>query len=173
MASNKRYTIAYQELSVGKHLFKFDIDKRFFSMFESSEISDGKCEVSIELEKSNNSLALDVEIIGDVKVVCDRCLDEFLLPMSYDGELIVKVASGVVSGEYEINENEISEDDFNVDVMWQNSDEDTLDLAQYIYESICLGLPFQKVHPADERGILMCNEDMLSRFSASDTEDEY
>lgn len=172
MTRNNRYAIAYQELKQGNHLFEFEIDKRFFSLFETSEISGGKCKVSIELEKSSNSLNLGVDIVGEVEVVCDRCLEPFLLPIHFEGELLVKVVSGVVSGEYEINENEISEDDISLDVMWQNSDEDTLDLTQYIYESVCLSLPFQRVHSADERGILMCDEEMLSRFAIVDTEDE-
>ena len=38
-------------------------------------------------------------------------------------------------------------------------DEDEVDLTQYIYESIVLALPYQRVHPDGE-----CNPDMLERF---------
>ena len=37
--------------------------------------------------------------------------------------------------------------------------EDQVDLKQYIYESIVLSLPYQRVHPEG-----MCNPDMLERF---------
>lgn len=37
--------------------------------------------------------------------------------------------------------------------------EDEVDLTQYIYESIVLALPYQRVHPDGE-----CNPEMLERF---------
>ena len=37
--------------------------------------------------------------------------------------------------------------------------EDRVELAQYIYESIVLSLPYQRVHPEGE-----CNPEMLERF---------
>ena len=37
--------------------------------------------------------------------------------------------------------------------------EEQVDLAQYIYESIVLSLPYQRVHPEGE-----CNPEMLERF---------
>ena len=33
-----------------------------------------------------------------------------------------------------------------------------------IYESICLSLPYQRVHPDDSEGRSTCDPDMLSRF---------
>ena len=37
--------------------------------------------------------------------------------------------------------------------------EDEVDLTQYIYESVVLALPYQRVHPDGE-----CNPEMLERF---------
>ena len=44
------------------------------------------------------------------------------------------------------------------------SSETELNVAQYIYESICLSLPYQRVHPDDGEGHSTCDPDMLSRF---------
>lgn len=173
MTKNSRYTIAYQSLEIGIHTLTFEINKKFFDSFETSEISNGMCSVDIELEKSNTSIVLGVKIKGEIEVECDRCLDRFYSPIYYEGELLIKVADGVISGEYEIDENNISENDLTSDVMWQNRHDDLIDLTQYIYETICLNLTFHKFHPVDERGISMCNDDMTSRFSLSDTEEEY
>ena len=43
--------------------------------------------------------------------------------------------------------------------MWMLPGEDRVELAQYIYESIVLSLPYQRVHPEGE-----CNPEMLERF---------
>ena len=44
--------------------------------------------------------------------------------------------------------------------------EDEVDLAQYIYESIVLSLPYQRVHPEGE-----CDPEMLGRFRIVSDED--
>ena len=49
--------------------------------------------------------------------------------------------------------------EYDGEVMWMLPGEDRVELAQYIYESIVLSLPYQRVHPDGE-----CNPDMLERF---------
>ena len=44
--------------------------------------------------------------------------------------------------------------------MWLNPAETEVNLTQYIYESIVLSLPYQRVHPEGE-----CNPDMMARFA--------
>ena len=49
--------------------------------------------------------------------------------------------------------------DYDGEVMWISPAEGEVSLAQYIYESIVLSLPYQRVHPEGE-----CDADMLHRF---------
>ncbi len=49
--------------------------------------------------------------------------------------------------------------EYDGEVLWLAPGEDEVDLAQYIYESIVLSLPYQRVHP--EGG---CDPGMLRRF---------
>ena len=49
--------------------------------------------------------------------------------------------------------------EYDGEVIWLLPMEDEVDLTQYIYESIVLALPYQRVHPDGE-----CNPDMLERF---------
>ena len=44
--------------------------------------------------------------------------------------------------------------------------EDSVDLTQYIYESIVLSLPYRRVHPEGE-----CDPDMLARFGVMSAEE--
>lgn len=174
VAKNKIYSIAYQEISTGENVFEFDLPSKFFTSKDNSEILDGECNVVLRAEKTNNSLTLDIDINGKVKVVCDRCLDEFYIPVTYEGTLIVKFSADKTSGEIDDDGVIVDTDgEITADVFWQNPADEDIDLEQYLYESICLSLPYQKVHPTDERGILMCNEEMLSRFNISDSDEEY
>ena len=111
----------------------------------STEIKDGRCEVSVGVDRSEKQLTLDVGITGHVVVECDRCLEDCRVPIDFEGQLVVKFSD-------EVHE-------YDGEVMWMLPGEDRVELAQYIYESIVLSLPYQRVHPEGE-----CNPEMLERF---------
>ena len=141
----QRYSIAWKGLKNGRHDFRFEVDKALFEAFESTEIKDGRCEVSVGVDRSEKQLTLDVGITGYVVVECDRCLEDCRVPIDFEGQLVVKFSD-------EVHE-------YDGEVMWMLPGEDRVELAQYIYESIVLSLPYQRVHPEGE-----CNPEMLERF---------
>lgn len=142
----KRYSIAYKGLKPGTHTFEFKVDKSLFETFESVEIRDGACEVKVSLVRSETMLNVAVTISGSVVVPCDRCLEDCTIPVSFEGVLLVKFS------------NEIRE--YDGEVMWLSPAEGEVNLAQYIYESIILSLPYQRVHPDGE-----CDSEMLRHLS--------
>ena len=146
----KRYAIPYKGLSIGNHHFEFEVDDRFFDAFEGSEIHRGHASVSVELVKTERLLTLDFTIDGEAEVTCDRCLDEFMMPVHYAGTLQVRFSE--------------TEKESDGEVMWLSPNETELPLGQYIYESISLSLPYRKIHPEDAEGHSLCNPEMLSRF---------
>ena len=146
----KKYTIPYKGLKVGSHTFEFEVDDRFFQAFEGSELHRGQGVVKVDLEKQNRMMSLTFAMEGEVEVACDRCLEEFMLPFTYQGTLQVRFSE--------------TEQESDGEIMWISPNETELDLAQYIYESINLSLPYQRVHPVDAEGHSLCNPDMLSRF---------
>ena len=141
----QRYSIAWKGLKNGRHDFRFEVDKALFEAFESTEIKDGRCEVSVGVDRSEKQLTLDVGITGHVVGECDRCLEDCRVPIDFEGQLVVKFSD-------EVHE-------YDGEVMWMLPGEDRVELAQYIYESIVLSLPYQRVHPEGE-----CNPEMLERF---------
>jgi len=145
------YTIAYADLPQGKHEFDFHVDSAFFRCFEGSEISEGKVEVYVDVEKSSAFMVLKVGMEGEVKVQCDRCLDEYFEPVDFEGQLTVSFAGGL----------EESDED---EVINMQPGDTEVNLAQYIYESICLSLPMQRFHPDDEEGNSACNKEMLAKL---------
>ena len=145
MDVTKAYSIAYKGLKNGRHDFAFDVDGSLFEAFESPEIRDGACRVRVGLTRSETMLRAEVAIEGYVVVACDRCLEDCRVPVAFEGELLVKFSDEIR--------------DYDGEVMWLSPAETEVDLSQYIYESIVLSLPYQRVHPDGE-----CDPAMLERF---------
>ena len=158
MSELNRYAIAYKGLSVGKHSFSLEFDNALFEAFNDSQVLSCSGFVDIELERGESMMTLQFGMSADVGVECDRCLEEVVIPIDYDDELIVRVAE--------------VEDDSEDDIMWISPAEDFIDLKQYIYESVLLSLPYQRIHPEGEDGTLACNTDMLEHFKIV-TEEEF
>ena len=145
-----KYSIVFKGLKTGRYHYDFQVDGEFFRAFEGSEIKDGDCCADVDMYRTESALTFDVEIRGAVTVECDRCLEDCSLPVDYSGELVVKFSDET--------------DEYDGEVMWISPGESEVNLAQYIYESVELSLPYQRVHPEDEEGRPTCDEDMLGRF---------
>ena len=145
MELNDRYTIAFKGLKTGGYDFEFAIDGELFRVFESPEISDGSGRACIHLDRAESLLTLDIRIEGQVVVPCDRCLEACALPIDFQGRLLVRFADE--PGEYD------------GELLWLHPSDEELDLTQYLYESIVLSLPYQRVHPEGA-----CDPEMLKHF---------
>jgi uncharacterized metal-binding protein YceD (DUF177 family) len=131
------------------HSYDFAIGENFFSDLGYSEFEHGHLSVHIDMEKREDVLTMDLSIKGEVEVSCDRCLDMFYMPVSFEGK--------VYAGE-NINAIVDREDTDSIEI---NTARMEVDLTHYVYESICLSLPMQRFHPDDENGKSTCNADML------------
>ncbi len=147
----KSYKIEHKALSLGDHNFTFEVGTDLFESYNYSEIKGGECKVDIDMNYSETMMELDVRITGEVIVECDRCLDDCAIEIEYQAPLIVKICSEIGDEQGD----ELSDGD----VIWLPQSESALDLSQYIYESIILSLPYQRVHAEGE-----CNEEMIKRF---------
>lgn len=150
----KDYNIAYKALDAGEHTFEFRADDNFFDSFGNAEIKKGQADITVKAVKGINIVTLDFDIKGIVTVECDRCLEDCDLPVDYNGTLTVKFTGD------ELDDNER----YDGEVLWLNPAEDVINTAQYIYESIVLSLPYQRVHPVGGEGKNACDPEMLERF---------
>ena len=146
MELNERYSIGYKSLSNSTFDYDFVVDDALFAAYESREVLGGNCDVKVVLSKTDSQLDVDVTIEGSVVCECDRCLEPCDIDIDYEGHLIVRLST--------------EEGEYDGEVMWLNPAEENLDLTQYIYESIILSLPYQRVHTEGE-----CNTDMMARFA--------
>lgn len=144
--------IPFKGLKPGVYTFDFKVDGGLFEKFENTEIQRGDCSVRVELRRLESMLDMEVQIVGSVVTPCDRCLEECEIPVAFEGNLVVKFSD-------EVRE-------YDGEVMWLSPAEDEVDLTQYVYESIVLSLPFQRVHPDGE-----CDAEMMRRFRIVSSEE--
>ncbi len=151
MQARKEYIIQFAGLSIGEHLYEFNIRNKFFENLDYSEIKQGNINVKLTLLKQSSIMILQFEINGTTKVNCDRCTAEYNFPIQGNFKLIVKVG-GHDSG---------NQDD---DIITIAANEHELDLSQYLYEYITLSLPIKRVHPDNDEGEPTCDKEILKKL---------
>ena len=150
MGKIENYIIPFVGLSIGEHVFKFEIKDSFFENIEYSEIKKGNLIVDLLFKKQSSMLILEFHILGTVKVMCDRCTDIFDLPIESNERLIIKI------GGDDIGDND--------DVISIPTSEYEINLAQYIYEFIALALPSRRVHPVNSKGENGCDMEVIKKL---------
>jgi uncharacterized metal-binding protein YceD (DUF177 family) len=144
------YSIAFKGLSQGKHIFDYEIDDNFFAEFDGALVEKGKVKVRISLEKQSSLMILWFDLKGTVLVQCDRCLEMYDQPIKSNERIFVKF------GEKEFRDGD--------DVIWVSINDYQLNVAQLIYEFICLAVPIKKIHPDDQNGNTTCDLEMIKKL---------
>ena len=152
MSKRDSYAVRISGLGEGDHDFSFELDRKFFVLFEQSEISNGNVHAEVILEKKPGVFSLHFSLEGEVEVVCDRCLESFFTDVSTTQTIFVKL--GEAPGEIED------------DVLIIGRDDHEIKVGQYLYEFIILALPYQRIHPDDSEGHSTCNPEMLKQLEA-------
>ncbi|MCX7986397.1 MAG: DUF177 domain-containing protein [Bacteroidales bacterium] len=146
-----RIVISYKGVPNGIQNFDFVIGDPFFADLEYSEFEHGRLSVRVLLEKNDDVLSMDLSIDGEVEVSCDRCLDMFSMPVHFEGKLYASQHVDTIDDSV----------DTDIDTIEVNASRMEIDLTHYIYESICLSMPMQRIHPQDEHGVSGCNVEMM------------
>lgn len=157
MKKRESYAVRISGLGEGNHNFSFELNREFFALFEQSEISRGNVQAEVVLEKKTGVFSLYFSLEGQVEVVCDRCLEKFMMDISTSQTIFVK--TGETPGEVED------------DVLIVGRDDHEIEVTQYLYEFIMLSLPYKKIHPDDLEGNSTCNREMLQKLNAHRTEE--
>jgi len=129
----KEYTINIVGLSNQKHAFRFEVNDLFFERHGRQILESGDFTVDVMLDKHATFLEAFFEIAGRARLVCDRTLEPFDDTLAMKKKIIFKLGEET---------KEVSEE---IVVIARETDQ--IDLAQYIYEFICLEIPIKKIHP--------------------------
>ncbi len=146
----KDYDIPFKGLKEGQHEFSYEVNGSFFELFEEPLVERGDVKVKVLLNKSSALMTLDFNINGQVETVCDNCLEAMVLDVKHKARMFLKFGE-----EYDEPTDEII-------VLPHEAYE--VNVAQLIYEFICVVLPIRHVHEEDENGNLTCDPEMLSRL---------
>ncbi len=147
---NSELIIPIKGLSIGNHHYDFVINDPFFERFEPLNIGEGQVTLSLDLEKESSLFSLMFHFHGVVRLMCDRCLEDYDQGVEGDFRLIIK---------YGETFQEISDEIIEIPFT-----EHRLDLSQYIYEYVQLMLPLKHVHPDDADGNSTCKPEMLEKL---------
>lgn len=153
-----KYSIPFAGLAKGTHPFEFEIDDAFFESFENSVIQKAQVHVDIDFEKAETVLTLTFRMKGFITQTCDRCLEEFDIPVNTTQLLLVRFG---IPG--------VGETD---DIIVIPHGEHQINIAQHIYDYLSLLIPMRVVHPDDENGNPGCNPEFLNRLENESDNDE-
>ncbi len=135
----KKFRKGYKEvidiavLQEGKHQYEFPLRENFLDDFSRNyveEIKDG--EVKISLQKNKNFIEAEVEISGELPLVCDKCLTPFSEHV-HSKETIIYYF-----------ENKFTEDTDDENFRIIGKEEQFIDFGQDIYDLFCLNVPIKK-----------------------------
>ena len=149
---DNRFIIPLNGLTAGENEFFWQADREFFESFENTEILDAHLDTDVRVEKSGRYIGVDCDVRGELKVECDRCLDELDMPVDVEIRLSVKYGSEESSEEPQPGERE---------VIFVPETDVELDLGQIIYDYVCLSLPMQRTHAPGE-----CNPEAMKYYNA-------
>lgn len=134
MGKLSEYVIPFSGLSIGKHTYEFDIDKKFFDDYGNELVQTGQIKVVLDLIKSANMLVLEFAHTGYFDTECDRCLSQVQMPLEGKNRVVVKF------GELDGGEAD--------DIVVLPKEAHEIDVAPLIYEFIGTSVPYRRV-PAD------------------------
>lgn len=152
------YLIPFAGLKTGEHIFDYVIDDVFFKDREYSEVQHAKINTNVKLNKETNLLVFDIKMEGTINVMCDRCGDNFDLPVWGENKLIVSLTNDRFENE--------------ADILAIPIDSSEIDISQYLYEYISMLLPQRRIHPDKEDGKTGCNPDALKMLEKLSKEDQ-
>ena len=117
MSDKTAHIVLLDQLEIGEHLFDFQLDREYFTTIENTELLGGAVDVKVRLILREDDFVVDMDIVGQVQVTCDRCLDA------------MNVDVDIYEEEMELEE-----------------DVKQLDLAWLAYELIIVNLPLVHSH---------------------------
>ncbi|HZB13183.1 MAG TPA: DUF177 domain-containing protein [Chryseolinea sp.] len=127
------YSINIVGLSNKEHHFQYELGGEFFRNYGTDIVSDGKFLVDLLLTKHETFIETEVKISGVARLTCDRSLEPFDFPIEKKNKIVFKYGE-----EYQ----EVTDE-----IIVIPRDTATLEVGQYIYEFIALGIPLKKLHP--------------------------
>ncbi len=141
MPQEQTYIVNLKTLQEGDYQYEYSLDDAFFAAINEKEILGGAVRAVVDLAVREQGCRLHLHAQGDVKITCDRCLDEMTQAVEANEALLVKLA--------------VADDENDDEAIYVDPKGGELDLAWLLYEMIAINLPIVHSHQAGE-----CNPQM-------------
>ncbi len=127
------FRLPLKTLQEGTHEFEYHLGKQFFVNMESADIHDADLTVKLTVTYKHDLYTLDFLITGTVTLICDRCLDDLVMPVESTYHVAVKYG-----------------DDYNDEtdeLLVIPHGDNYLNVSYMIYDTVSLAIPIKHVHP--------------------------
>ncbi len=141
MPQSQTYIVNLKTLQEGDYQYNYLLDDAFFAEIGENEILGGNVRAVVDLAVREQGCKLHLQAQGEVKITCDRCLDEMSQEVEANETLLVKLA--------------VADDEIDDEAIYVDPKSGELDLAWLLYEMIEINLPIVHSHQAGE-----CNPQM-------------
>jgi|SRR5690625_2553314 len=142
------FTIPFVGLKIGEHRFNFEISNTFFKHFDYEEYNDAFINLEVILEKKSTLLEFNLLFDGSVNVPCDLTNELFDLQIEGVYEFVVKFGDAY--------------NDENEDLLILPHGSHSVNIQQFIYETLVLAVPLKRIHPGVKDGTL--KSDILDKL---------
>ena len=156
MGKFTEFKLPLKSLPEGTHSFEYHLGKKFFENMESPDIHDADLQVQLTVTYKRELYTLDFTIAGTITLICDRCLDDLIMPVETEYHINVKYG-----------------DDYNDeadDLLVIPESDNYLNVAYILYDTVALTVPIKHVHPMGK-----CNRQMsqmLKKHRARPADDD-
>ena len=127
------FKLPLKSLPEGSHEFDYKLDKQFFANMEYADVRDADLDVRLVVNHHNDLYHLAFHITGTVTLLCDRCLDDLVLPVDTTYDIDVEYG-----------------DDYNDDsdgLLIIPQSDSYLNVAYMLFDTVVLCIPMKHVHP--------------------------
>lgn len=135
------YKLPLKSLAAGTYDYEYHLGKQFFTDMESADIHDADLTVKLTVTHKRDIYRLDFTITGTITLICDRCLDDLIMPVDTTYSIAVK---------YGDDDNDEADD-----LLIIPESDNFLNVAYMIYDTVALTIPIKHVHPMGK-----CNRQM-------------
>jgi uncharacterized metal-binding protein YceD (DUF177 family) len=118
-----------------------NLGEEFFGLFEESLLKKGKLTIIVKAARKYGNIQLLFSIVGAVVLVCDRSMETFNYPIHMERNVTFKLGK---------ENRELTADLYTIE-----QKNETINIAQHIYDFVSLEVPMKKLHPR------FCNHDLL------------
>ena len=132
MECSSLYNIALRDVPTEGSTLTWHLGDDFFEALDQHEIEHASLDATLRVRHKAGAYELDIAMVGDVEIPCNRCLEPMTQHIDTEATLEVKLG-------------EAYDDDG--DIITVPADKAELDLAWNLYEIVVLGIPIQHSHP--------------------------